>query len=113
MKWSEPRDVNLSDRGGIHARMLWMAEDATGRYAPDGWANKVLEVFDRWKGDKIVAEKNFGGAMVESTIRTARKSIAHARLPHRFVPGALRRRLEDDPRVNLPRARAAYSKIRC
>jgi phage terminase large subunit-like protein len=42
-------------------------EDATGRYAPDGWAKKVLELFDRWKGDKIVAEKNFGGAMVEST----------------------------------------------
>jgi phage terminase large subunit-like protein len=38
-----------------------------------GWAKKVLELFDRWKGDKIVAEKNFGGAMVESTIRTARK----------------------------------------
>jgi phage terminase large subunit-like protein len=28
---------------------------------------------NRWKADKIVAEKNFGGAMVESTIRTARR----------------------------------------
>jgi Phage terminase large subunit/Terminase RNaseH-like domain len=48
-------------------------EDATGHYSPDGWAHKALELYDRWKGDKIVAETNFGGAMVESTIRTARK----------------------------------------
>jgi phage terminase large subunit-like protein len=30
-------------------------EDATGRYSPDGWANKALALFDRWKADKIVA----------------------------------------------------------
>jgi phage terminase large subunit-like protein len=48
-------------------------EDATGRYSPDEWANKTLALCDRWKADKIVAEKNFGGAMVESTIRTARR----------------------------------------
>jgi phage terminase large subunit-like protein len=49
-------------------------EDGTGRYSPDGWANKALDLFDRWKADKIVAEKNFGGAMVESTIRAARRT---------------------------------------
>ena len=48
-------------------------EDATGRYSPDEWANKALALCDRWRADKIVAEKNFGGAMVESTIRTARR----------------------------------------
>ena len=47
---------------------------STGRYSPDGWANKALALFDRWKGDKIVAEQNYGGAMVESTIRTARRT---------------------------------------
>jgi PBSX family phage terminase large subunit len=49
-------------------------EDASGRYSPDGWAHKGLQLYDRWKADKIVAEKNFGGAMVESTIRTARRT---------------------------------------
>jgi phage terminase large subunit-like protein len=49
-------------------------EDATGRYAPDGWARKALELYDRWQADLIVAEKNFGGAMVESTLRTARRT---------------------------------------
>ena len=36
-------------------------------------APKVLELYDRWKADKIVAEVNFGGSMVESTIRTVRR----------------------------------------
>ena len=37
---------------------------------------KALELFDCWKADRIVAEKNFGGAMVESTIRTGAKKRA-------------------------------------
>ena len=45
------------------------------RYAPDGWARKALELFGRWKADRIVAEKNFGGAMVEATIRTASRTV--------------------------------------
>ena len=66
-------EVGIVAVGIGHDGIGRILEDATGRYAPDGWAKKVLELFDRWKGDKIVAEKNFGGAMVESTIRTARK----------------------------------------
>jgi PBSX family phage terminase large subunit len=66
-------EVGIVAVGLGHDGIGRILEDATGRYAPDEWAKKVLEVYDRWKGDKIVAEKNFGGAMVESTIRTARK----------------------------------------
>jgi phage terminase large subunit-like protein len=42
--------------------------------SPAGWARRAVEAFDHFKADRIVAERNFGGAMVESTIRTARKS---------------------------------------
>jgi hypothetical protein len=75
----EGEDDKRSDEVGIvvvglgHDGIGRILEDGTGRYAPNDWANKALALFDRWKGDKIVAEKNFGGAMVESTIRTARK----------------------------------------
>ena len=61
-------------RHGSHDGIGRILEDASGRYSPDGWANKTLELYDRWKADRVVAEKNFGGAMVESTIRTARKT---------------------------------------
>ena len=63
-------EVGIVVVGKGHDGIARILEDATGRYSPDEWARKVLEVYARWKGDKIVAETNFGGAMVESTIRT-------------------------------------------
>jgi PBSX family phage terminase large subunit len=67
-------EIGIVAVGLGHDGIARILEDATGRYSPDGWARKALELFDRWKADRIVAEKNFGGAMVESTIRTARKT---------------------------------------
>ena len=67
-------EIGIVAAGIGHDGIGRVLEDATGRYSPDGWANKTLQLFDRWKADRIVAEKNFGGAMVESTIRTARKT---------------------------------------
>ena len=69
-------EIGIVVAGKGHDGLARILEDATGRYSPDEWANKALLLFDRWKGDKIVAEKNFGGAMVESTIRTARRHAA-------------------------------------
>jgi PBSX family phage terminase large subunit len=67
-------EIGMVALGLGHDGIVRIIEDATGRYAPNEWANKALEMFDRWKADRIVAETNFGGAMVESTIRTARKT---------------------------------------
>jgi PBSX family phage terminase large subunit len=67
-------EIGIVAVGLGHDGIARILEDATGRYSPDEWAHKALELFDRWKGDKIVAERNFGGAMVESTIRTARRN---------------------------------------
>ncbi len=58
------------DRQGVG----YVIEDLTGRYSPEGWAKKAVDAFDRWKADKIVAEKNFGGALVESNLRAFRKT---------------------------------------
>jgi PBSX family phage terminase large subunit len=52
----------------------YLLEDCTDHYSPSGWAKKALEMFDVWNADVIVAEKNFGGAMVENTIRTIRQN---------------------------------------
>jgi phage terminase large subunit-like protein len=66
-------EIGIVAVGLGHDGIARVLEDATDRYSPDEWANKALVLCDRWKADKIVAEKNFGGAMVESTIRTARR----------------------------------------
>lgn len=47
-------------------------EDATcPATSPMAWATEVAKAADRWGADCVVAEKNFGGDMVESTLRAA------------------------------------------
>jgi Phage terminase large subunit/Terminase RNaseH-like domain len=47
-------------------------EDATcPATSPMAWATEVARCVDRWGADCVVAEKNFGGDMVESTLRAA------------------------------------------
>ena len=78
----EGPDDERSDEIGIvvaglgHDGIGRVLQDASGRYSPNGWASKAIELLDRWKADRIIAEKNFGGAMVESTIRTVRKNAS-------------------------------------
>jgi len=42
---------------------------------PAQWAAEVSAAYHRWMADCVVAEKNFGGLMVESTIKNADKTI--------------------------------------
>jgi phage terminase large subunit-like protein len=72
-----------SDETGIVAAAVgtdgrgYVLEDATCRDTPDGWARKAVEVFDRWRADRIVAEKNQGGDMVENTLRTVAPRVPY------------------------------------
>ena len=50
----------------------YLLEDLTIKDSPSVWGNVVASAFDRHKADCVVAEKNFGGAMVEHVIQTAR-----------------------------------------
>ena len=61
--------VGLGEDG--HAYVL---EDASVDMSPAGWGRKVIEMYGKWGADCIVAEANFGGAMVESTIRAHDRS---------------------------------------
>jgi phage terminase large subunit-like protein len=70
---SNADEIGIVAVGVGHDGIARVLEDATGRYSPNEWAIRSLELFDGWKADRIVAEKNFGGAMVDSTIRTARR----------------------------------------
>jgi phage terminase large subunit-like protein len=37
---------------------------------PDGWARAAIDLFHGVKADRLIAERNFGGDMVEATLRT-------------------------------------------
>jgi Terminase RNaseH-like domain len=49
--------------------------DHSGRYSPETWASKAVALYRQFKADRIVAEANFGGQMVESTIRVVGPNV--------------------------------------
>lgn len=55
---------------------FYVLEDLSLSATPDGWARVAVQAFHRWQADRIVAEKNYGGDMVEGTVRTIDKNVA-------------------------------------
>ena len=51
------------------ARVL--ADASVARASPERWARAVADAAEVWKADRVIAEANQGGAMVESVLRAA------------------------------------------
>ncbi|HCB59087.1 MAG TPA: hypothetical protein DEP82_14525 [Arthrobacter bacterium] len=51
---------------------FYVLDDLSGHYTPDGWAQAAWAAYDKYEADLIVAEKNYGGEMVLSTLRNVR-----------------------------------------
>jgi phage terminase large subunit-like protein len=47
----------------------WLLADASGRYQPTEWAKTAISAYRAHSADRIVAEVNNGGEMVEATLR--------------------------------------------
>ena len=54
-------------------------EDATCNLSPAGWGRRTVERYHHHQADCIVAERNYGGAMVEAVIRGA-DSLANVKM---------------------------------
>lgn len=50
--------------------------DLSGDFSPSEWANTAIDAYDYHRADAIVPERNNGGDMVESTIRTVRANVS-------------------------------------
>ncbi|MBB6306234.1 DNA-packaging protein [Xanthobacter tagetidis] len=50
--------------------LAYVLADRTCKLSPDGWGRRATAAYREFKADRIVAERNFGGAMVEHVIRT-------------------------------------------
>lgn len=48
----------------------YVLADRTDKYSPAGWAEMAHKMFERYNADAIVAEKNYGGEMVEHTLKS-------------------------------------------
>src|SRR4051794_35934064 len=63
-----------SDRDG-HGYVL---ADSSGRYAPAEWARAAIAAYREHRADRIVAEVNNGGDMVEATLRVVDANVPFA-----------------------------------
>jgi phage terminase large subunit-like protein len=55
----------------------YVLADHSGRYTPDRWAKEVVKAYDLYQADRVVAEVNNGGDMVEVLLRTVRESVPY------------------------------------
>jgi phage terminase large subunit-like protein len=52
-------------------------EDLSGKYSPNEWGKIAQQAAKNWNADCIVAEKNMGGDMVESVIKSSGTSYTN------------------------------------
>lgn len=72
---SDETGIIVAGRDGAgHGYVL---EDLSGKYAPHEWAAKAVGAYRKWNADRIVAEINNGGAMVESTLRMIDPNVSY------------------------------------
>jgi hypothetical protein len=48
---------------------VYVLEDCSAKVGPAEWSKIAVRAYRAWAADKIVAEKNYGGAMVEAVLR--------------------------------------------
>ena len=77
---------------GVCGSDVYVLDDLSGRYTPNAWAREAVKAFDDHDADRIVAEVNFGGQMVEHTLRTVRSLI-----PYKAVTAARGKRIRAEP----------------
>ncbi len=83
---SASSNVERSNEAGILVGGLgvdghgYVLEDVSGIYTPHQWATKAVTAYHAWKADRLVAETNNGGDMVEYTVRVADAQVAYKKL---------------------------------
>jgi predicted phage terminase large subunit-like protein len=61
---------------GVDGRAYVLA-DRTCKLSPDGWGRRAVTAYREFKADRIIAERNFGGAMVEHVVRTIDTKVSY------------------------------------
>ncbi|MDL5036838.1 hypothetical protein QRD40_10820 [Comamonas sp. Y6] len=63
--------VVASGYGHREAKQYTVDGDYSGRFSPNGWAQKAIAAYDQHHANAIVIETNQGGDMAEATLRNA------------------------------------------
>lgn len=74
----------------------YILRDVSERLAPERWARRAVTLYHDLKADRLIAEANFGGDMVESTIKTIDPNV-----PVKLVTASRGKRLRAEPVSSL------------
>jgi phage terminase large subunit-like protein len=55
----------------------YVMRDLSGRYSAEGWAQKVVDAYYDYSADRVIAEVNNGGDLVESVIRSKDSRVSY------------------------------------
>ena len=56
---------------------FYIRDDLSGKYSPDQWARVAVENYYKYEADKIIAEVNNGGDLVEKVVRTIDMNVSY------------------------------------
>jgi phage terminase large subunit-like protein len=73
-EWADQTGIVVCALG--HDSHLYVLEDASGSFTPSQWAQVCVDLYHRHRADRICVERNYGGDMVEATIRSVDPSVA-------------------------------------
>jgi len=62
---------------GVAGDQFYVIEDASQHGSPLQWASAAITAYHKFKADRIIAEVNNGGEMVEQTLRTVDRQIPY------------------------------------
>ena len=77
---------------GVEEMHGFVFVDESGQYSPNAWAQKAVACYHRYQADRIVAEINNGGNLVEANLRTVDNNI-----PYKAIHAASGKRTRAEP----------------
>ncbi len=95
--------VGMCNCKGKPEKHAFVFRDVSGKYSPDGWAKAAVGAFDDAECDRVIAEVNNGGELVEANVRTVRQNI-----PYRAIHASRGKRTRAEPVSALWEQRRAH-----
>lgn len=87
-------EVGIVIAGIGHDGHGYILEDKSLHASPNQWARTAINAYEKYQADRIIAERNYGGDMVESTLRSVTEG---ASIPYKDVVATRGKELRAEP----------------
>jgi len=89
---AQANDIGIVAVGKGMDGVAYVLEDGTVNAPPGEWGQQVVKLAERWGADRVIAEKNYGGEMVNFVLKTAKPT-----LPVKMVTSSRGKALRAEP----------------